>query len=298
MPLNLVGRTKDAVVVVATASPWQDGVRRFLAAHASDAATVERHVRVLEERAAGHLPWVELLDGALLPNGRPMPPARRYAEMLVHEDRLPLHDAGPLRFSVDLHNPGNEAGLPEYDAELLELAIVADVGAFAPAPGTTLDLAQPPDRLAAERADRGAVLGDLVADLVEATTATFAYADIGSTGWRVTASTHPESAVHPAPAGTRPWDFLWSITAWGGDLLAPELAHRLETLEITAAIRERLDRFEREHHRIERRTLASGAAFLQFRWLFGSELRATRAAIDTPLASQLGLRSTSLLLRG
>lgn len=297
MPLNLVGRTKDAVVIVPAASPWQGGVRRFLASHAPDAATIERHVRLLEERAAGRLPWDKLLGGALLPNGRPMPPARRYAEMLVTEDLLPLFDAGPVRFSVDLHNPGNEAGVPEYDADRLELAIVADVGAFATAPGTTLDLAQPPDRLAAERARRGAILGDLVASLVEATAATFAYADIGSTGWRVAASTRPESVAHPAPAGIRPGDFLWSITAWDGALLSPELAHRLEALEITPAIRERLDRSEREHYRIERRTLASGAAFLQFRWLFGSELRATRAAIDTPLASQLGLRSTSLLFR-
>jgi hypothetical protein len=113
----------------------------------------------------------------------------------------------------------------------------------------------------------------------------------------VTASRSPESVVRPAPAGVRPWDFLWSITAWDRALLSLELARRLEALEITPATRERLDRAEREHYRIERRTLASGAAFLQFRWLFGSELRATRAAIDTPLASQLGLRSTSLLFR-
>jgi hypothetical protein len=48
---------------------------------------------------------------------------------------------------------------------------------------------------------------------------------------------------------------------------------------------------------VERRRLASGALFLQYRFLFGSESRGERAAVDTPLARQAGLRSTNLLFR-
>ena len=41
---------------------------------------------------------------------------------------LPLYDVGSLRLSLDLHNPGNEAGIADYDVKQIELALVADVG--------------------------------------------------------------------------------------------------------------------------------------------------------------------------
>jgi hypothetical protein len=105
--------------------------------------------------------------------------------------------------------------------------------------------------------------------------------------------------VHPAPSGIRPWDFLWSITAWGRERLEadPRLADRIGRLEITEAMRRRIDQYERPYVRIERRTVGSGATLLQYRWIFGSEGRGTRANLDTPLAKQAGLRSTNLLRR-
>jgi hypothetical protein len=48
---------------------------------------------------------------------------------------------------------------------------------------------------------------------------------------------------------------------------------------------------------LEQRRLAYGGRMLQYRFLFGSELRNERAHIDTPLAEQLGLRSTNLQFR-
>ena len=134
MPLALVGRIKYAVVSVPVSTNWQAGVERFLLAVSGDPGRIERHLAILEDRLQGRLPWAEILAGATLSDGQPMPASRRYAEMLVAEDRLPLYDVGPLRVSLGLHNPGNEVGVPEYDADQLELAIVADAGYFALAP--------------------------------------------------------------------------------------------------------------------------------------------------------------------
>jgi hypothetical protein len=103
--------------------------------------------------------------------------------------------------------------------------------------------------------------------------------------------------VHTAPAGTRPRDYLWSISAWAPDLLVGGLEARLERLALTEAMLARIDPTHRPHYRVERRRLASGALFLQYRFLFGSESRGERAAVDTPLARQAGLRSTNLLFR-
>jgi hypothetical protein len=298
MPLALVGRTKDAVVSVNDGVAWQEGVVAFLRTVTDDSSRIARHIDLLERRAAGDLPWATVLAGATLPNGRPMPPSRRYAEMLVAEDRLPLYEIDTLRFSLDLHNPGNEAGIPHYDADRLELALVADIGYFsATTPGTTFDLSVPADELIRRRAANGTLLGDLVARLVEATGAGFAYADISATGWRVSAASSPERVVHAAPTDVRPWDFLWSITAWGPERLDEALAARIERLEITEKMRSAMDASERPHYRLVRRRLACGALFLQYRFLFGTELRSTRAACDTPLARQAGLRSTALLFR-
>jgi hypothetical protein len=59
----------------------------------------------------------------------------------------------------------------------------------------------------------------------------------------------------------------------------------------------KVDRYERPHVRLDRRRLAYGGYFLQYRFLLGTEGRGERAIIDTPLARQLGLRSTNLLFR-
>jgi hypothetical protein len=298
VPLALIGRTKDAVVSVPRSANWQAGVEQFLSTLSDDPRRIERHLLLLEDRLAGRLPWTHLLAGAMLPNGRPMPPSRRYAELLVAEDQLPLYDVGSLRVSLDLHNPGNEAAVPEYDPNQLELALVADVGYFsALAPGSVFPPELGFEQVAQRRADQGALLGALVARLVEATSATFAYADIGPTGWVVSTAQRPQSVVHPAPTGVRPRDFLWSISVWSPELLAGRLEERLEQLTLTEKMLAHLDPLHRSHYRIERRRLSTGALFLQYRFLFGSESRGERAAIDTPLAQQAGLRSTNLLFR-
>ncbi len=298
MPLNLVGRPKDAVVAVRADSPWRDGVARFLRSLTDDDTRVARHLALLDERLAGRLPWLEVLADATLPDGRPMPPNRRYGEMLVDEERLLLYDVGPLRVSVDLHNPGNEAGTDVYDPSTVELAIVADVRYFSSlAPGSVFDHALGFEEVARRRAIAGAQLGTLVASLFEATHARFAYADISSTGRIARSATNPSVVVHAAPERVRPLDYLWSITLWSPEVLDAKLVARLERLTITVAMLARLDRYERPTYRIERRRLADGALFLQYRFLFGSEGRGTRAAVDTPLAKQAGLRSTHLIYR-
>jgi hypothetical protein len=273
-------------------------VAEFLGSVTDDHAKVARSLDLLERRAAGRLPWTEVLAGATLPNGRPMPASRRYAEMLVEEDLIPLYQLDGLRFGLDLHNPGNEAGVAGYDPEVLEMAIVADVGYFThTVPGSSFDSSLPAGEVTLRRAAHGALLGDLLARLVEVTDAGFAYADIQATGWRADVAGRHDRAVHPAPPGTGPWDFLWSITTWGPDRLSDDLVARIGSLEITEGMRAKMDPSERDHYRIERRRLSSGALFLQYRFLFGSELRTTRAACDTPLARQAGLRSTDVLLR-
>ena len=169
MPLAMSGRTKDAVVVVPAEADWRSGVRQFLRWLGGDPDRITRHLDLLDERAAGRRPWAATLDGRTLPNGRPMPPGRAYAEMLVEEGLLPLYDAGGFTVSVDLHNPGNEAGVDGYDPSLLELAIVADVGAFAAGvPGSSFDPAGTIEAITGQRAERGAALGRLVAALAEA----------------------------------------------------------------------------------------------------------------------------------
>lgn len=94
MPLALTGRTKDAVVSMPRDADWWAGVRRFLLTLADDPARVERHIGVLEDRMDARLRWKDVLGGATLPNGRPMPPSRRYAEMLDTEDSRSRRDCG------------------------------------------------------------------------------------------------------------------------------------------------------------------------------------------------------------
>jgi hypothetical protein len=298
MPLAFSGRPKDAVVVAAAGSDWRAGVAAFLSTLTTDPSRVDAHLALLDDRLAGRLDWrVELAD-ARLPDGRPMPTSRRYAELLVQEGRLPLYDVGPIRMSVDLHNPGNEAGVAGYDPDLLELAIVADVRYFSSiTPGSVFDSSLGFETVFRQRAEHGAILGDLVARLVDALAAPFAYTDISSTGWVVTNAPKKDIVVHPAPPSVRPRDFLWSITAWGETFLEPRLEERLEHLAISPEIMGRVDSYARPHVRLERRRLASGALFIQYRFLFGSEGRGERAALDTPLAKQAGLRSTNLLFR-
>lgn len=293
MPLAIPGRTKDAVVVVAADSDWRSGVESFLRDQGADDDRARYHLNVLDQRAAGRMSWVSQFADRTLSNGRPMPASRAYAESLVREGTLPLYDAGGWLFSVDLHNPGNEAGVAWYDEQVLELAIVADVGAFRGGSYT----AGGADAAMADRAVHGAKLGELVAALSEATEALYAYADIESTGARVTEASKSSSVVHPGPDTLTPPDFLWSITVWGPGLLDDDLASRLDRVQLEPAHLSRVDPHIRPHIRLEQRKLAYGGRMLQYRYLFGSELRNERVHIDTPLAEQLGLRSTNLQFR-
>lgn len=294
MPLAIPGRTKDAVVVAAADSDWRSGVAGFLRQLGAEEARVTWHLDVLEQRYAGRLSWISQLAGRILPSGRPMPPGRAYAEMLVKESSLPLYDADGWPFSLDLHNPDNEAGVAWYDDAEVELAIVADQGAFI---GPAIGPGRGPDQALRQRAAHGARLGELVAALSEHVEARFAYADVGSSGGLVAAAARPTSVVHPASRTLRPSDFLWSITLWGPGVLTPELEDRLDRLALDPTWLARVDPSVRPHVRLEQRYLAHGARMLQHRFLFGSELRGERAAIDTPLAEQLGLRSTNLQYR-
>ena len=295
MPLALFGRTKDAVIVVPASTDWRPGIQAFLRGLGADDARIRRHLTLLEERAAGRRPWLYELAGRTLPNGRPMPPGRAYAELLVAESALPLYDAGGFLVSLDLHNPGNEAGVSWYDPEVVEIALVADSGAFT---GEWLEPAGGMERVLAQRAERGARLGELVAALAEQVRARFAYVDIGPTGGLVTSASSPTAVVHPTEGQLRPADFLWSITVWGPELLQPTFEARLDALSITDAQLNKIDRYLRPHVRLEQRRLAYGARMLQFRFLFGFEQRSERVHLDSPLAKQLGLRSTRLQYRG
>jgi hypothetical protein len=146
----------------------------------------------------------------------------------------------------------------------------------------------------ADRAVHGARLGELVASLAEHVQAEFAYADVGSTGNLLTSAVRPGSAVHAGPDTPRPQDFLWSITAWGPQALEARLEERLDALSLEPGQLARLDPHVRRHIRLEHRRLPYGARMLQYRFIFGSELRGERAHLDTPLAQQLGLASTNL----
>jgi hypothetical protein len=295
MPLALPGRTKDAVVVVPASADWRQGVLTFLRNIGGGDARIRRHLALLEERAAGSRPWLQELAGRTLPNGRPMPLGRAYAELLVAESALPLYDAGGFPVSLDLHNPGNEAGVSWYDPEVVEIALVADQGAFT---GESFDAAGGMEQLLAKRAERGARLGDLVAELAEQVQARFSYVDVGPTGAVVTSASSPTAVVHPAGAPLRPADFLWSITLWGPELLQPGFEARLEALRIEDAQLAKIGPHLRPHVRLEERRLGYGARMLQFRFLFGTEQRGERVHLDSPLAERLGLRSTNLQYRG
>jgi hypothetical protein len=298
MPLALSGRPKDAVAVLPPGAGWRDGVARFLRTITSDAGHVARHLDVLERRADG-LRWAEEFADARLPDGRPMPPSRRYAETLVDEEILPLYDVDGLRLTLDLHNPHDEGGAAWFDPDRVEVCLVADVRYFSHlAPLTIFDPSAPFEETAARRAANGRLLGNLLARLVEATDAEFAYADIFSTGARLRNAMDPRSVVHPAPSQLQPWDYLWSITVWGPPHLNPDLERRLDGLELTDAMLKRIDPAYRPTFGLDRRTLATGARFLQYRTCFGTESRGERAAVDTPMAKALRLRSTNILYRG
>jgi hypothetical protein len=103
--------------------------------------------------------------------------------------------------------------------------------------------------------------------------------------------------VHPSRDSLGPWDFLWSINVWGPDLVVPGWGDRLDALVLEPALMAKVDQHERPYVRLDRRHLAYGGHFLQFRFLLGTEGRGERAIIDTPLAQQLGLRSTNLQFR-
>lgn len=82
-------------------------------------------------------------------------------------------------------------------------------------------------------------------------------------------------------------DFLWSINVWSPDSLSDSFERRLESLSLTDQMLVRVDATVRPHYRIERTRLPSGALFLQYRLLFGAELRG-RARQDRHAAREAG----------
>ena len=104
--------------------------------------------------------------------------------------------------------------------------------------------------------------------------------------------------MHPGPDTLLPPDFLWSITVWGPGLLDDDLVSRLDRVQLEPAHlspARPARTAARAPGAAERWRTAGG--MLQYRFLFGSELRNERVHIDTPLAEQLGLRSTNLQFR-
>ncbi len=146
-------------------------------------------------------------------------------------------------------------------------------------------------------AECGQALGKLAARWAEVLEPHFAYADMQYQAGFVQRATNPGSVTHPAPPGTRCWDYLWSLSYWSPELLTPRLAERLRGLTITPEMRARFDPFWAASVRPTWRQLATGGLLVQYRFILGTEGRADRRAVDTPLAKQAGLRTTNLAYR-
>jgi hypothetical protein len=125
----------------------RDGVATSLHELTPDEATIRRQLELLDARAEGPLRWLDVFDDAKLPDGRPMPLGRRYAEMLVYAERLPLYDVRNLRIA-------------NYDPAFVEICQVADVSYFTGAiPGSFVDPWLSSEERGRIRAEGGRVLG-------------------------------------------------------------------------------------------------------------------------------------------
>jgi hypothetical protein len=231
-----------------------------------------------------------------------MPAARLYSAMLLHEDHLPLYTWGDLHWTLDLFNPNNEGADPAYDPQLIVLELLVHTRELYPRRSGTLHDGTPIVPSSPESygqiARYGAQFGELAARFVEALDPVFACADMVGLWAFMQTRLNPAATSNPAPAGSRYWDFLWSLSYWSPALLTDKLAVRLKRLEVTEQMRVKIDRFELQGICPTWRALTTGGLFVQYRYIFGVELRGTRATIDTPLAKQAGLRTTARRWRG
>ncbi len=231
-----------------------------------------------------------------------MPAARRYSAMLLHEDHLPLYTWGDLHWTLDLFNPNNEGADPAYDPQLIVLELLVHTRELYPRRSGTLHDGTPIVPSSPESygqiAHYGAQFGELAARCVEALDPVFACADMVCLWAFMQTRVNPAATSNPAPAGSRYWDFLWSLSYWSPALLTGKLAVRLKRLEVTEQMRAKIDPFELQGICPRWRALTTGGLFVQYRYIFGVELRGTRATIDTPLAKQAGLRTTARRWRG
>ncbi|MBI2954523.1 MAG: hypothetical protein HYY30_09430 [Chloroflexi bacterium] len=294
MPAKL--GTLNAVNVVfflPSDAPWRERLRAALLASTdpTDLAAVERHLAVLDERWAGALDWtVELAPK----------PARSYSEMLLAGGRLPLYRHGPIRFTVDLFNPGNEAKDPTYDPRFLTVELLVHRHEIYPwdkgvlPDGTKIDYSNPEQY--GRQVVYGEALGDLTARWAEILEPTFACADMQYLGSRLRTATSPTSVVNPSPAGINYWDYLWSLSYWSPSLLDDKLASHLRRLSFTPQQVAKFDRFWGRGICPTWRQLSTGGLLVQYRFIF-AEHRNSRSAVDTPLARQAGLRTTNIVYR-
>jgi len=286
----------NVIFFVDLAAPWRERLRAALLAVTSpgETAQVDAHLNVLERRFAGELDWTRELP--------PYPhPARAYVEMLKDGGLLPIYRYGPLQFTVDLLNPQNEAEDPSFDPAHLAIELVMPRQEVYPLPqgrmpdGRVIDPSSPSGY--GLMAELGAALGELTGCWAEVLKPYFAFADMQYQSRFLNTATNPRSVSHPAPPGTRYWDYLWSLSYWSPELLTPRLSARLQQLTITPQMRARFDRFWSASIRPTWRQLATGGLLVQYRFVFGTEGRADRTAVDTPLAKQAGLRTTKLTYR-
>lgn len=301
MPIDLAAvNAVNAVWFVPRAAPWPERMASLWRELGAGPAMIETGMEVLARRAAGDLDWNQAFAGGLLPNGRPCPPVRRYNDLLASAPTaplpttLPLVHVPPLAVAFDVWGSGDRAGEP--DTIGLEMLVHRDVvrpwraGAVLE-DGTVVDVG---------RADHYARLtryGDAFADLMargcEALLPGFALADGLQPVGDFLARAQPDRERHPAPAGARLADYAWSLAYWAPERSDPRLAQRLAGLRLP----ERAASAWPDGVEPTLRTLATGGAFLRVRRILGGETRGDRAAVETPLANALGLRSNHLLYR-
>lgn len=284
----------NVLFVVLAGSDWRSLLREALLATSSreDSSRVEEHMEMLRRRWSGELDWTAEL---------PPPVSRAYNSMLLKPVTLPLYRHGPIRFTVDLHNPGNEAAAPDYDPGFVEVELLVHRHEIYPwergtmPDGTKVNYGDP--AMFGRQSVCGEALGDLAARWAEILRPHFAFADMQYAGAGfLKRATDANSVSNPAPPGTRYWDYLWSLSYWSPELLTEKLEARLKALEFTQAQRAKFDSFWGRGIRPTWRALSTGGLLVQYRFIF-AESRGSRSLVDTPLAKQAGLRTTNLVYR-
>ena len=301
MPLDLPAvNAVNAVWFVSRDAPWPARLAALWRELGAPGAAIDAGLDLLARRAAGELDWNRELAGGLLPNGRPCPPVRRYADLLASDPSaplptvLPLVHVPPLVVAFDVWGPGERAG--ESGALGLEMLVHRDAirpwraGAVL-ADGTLIDVSRPDHY--ARLARYGDAFADLMARGCEALRPAFALADGLQPVGDFLGRARPERVRHPAPEGARLADYAWALAYWAPQRLDEGLAVRLAGLRLP----ERPASAWPDGVEPSVRTLATGGIFLRVRRILGGETRGDRSAVETPLAERLGLRSNHLLHR-